>query len=331
MGVAVARVGYVRFAVLGVALGALGSIVGALSTSTLSLLLGRSIEGMGWVVAVVAIPVLMSCLAKPADKPVVLGIWGAFVPAGSGLMLLLAPVIQRIGGWQLTWWLCALVSIVATLGVVLIGQQHKKRFAILRHQSVKRPLKELRSVQAWGLFFCFFCYSFLFVSLTSFLPTILVEQSDLSLATASRWTAFVVLANMVGNMSAGPLIRRGIAPHVVMTLAASVAGLMALIAYSPLPYVVCIAAAFGFAMFSGLIPGSLFATAPRIASQPMATGILVGFMLQAAGLGQWLGPLLLTLLVEATGFWWHGGVLFLLLGLLGAAAARLGLSKLPTV
>ncbi len=328
LGITVARLGYVRFAVVGVALAGLGSVLGALSTSVSSLLLGRAIEGMGWVVAVVSIPALMSSLATKADKPIVLGIWGAFVPAGSGFMLLLAPVIQNAGGWQLTWWLCALISFSATVGVAYVGVTHKQRFAALRHQSIEHPIKEIRSVQAWGLFFCFFCYSFLFVSLTSFLPTILVEQTTLSLESASGWTAFVVLANMTGNMSAGRLIRRGIAPHLVMSTAAIVAGIMALLVFSPLPLAVRLASAFAFAGISGLIPGSLFATAPRVASQPMATGILVGFMLQAAGLGQWLGPLLLTKLVETTGVWWHGGLLFLFLGLLGAVSARLGLFQL---
>lgn len=328
LGITVARLGYVRFAVVGVALAGLGSVLGAVSTSASLLLFSRAIEGMGWVVAVVSIPSLMSSLATKADKPIVLGIWGAFVPAGSGFMLLLAPLMQNVGGWQLTWWFCALISLLATVGVALVGVTHKQRFAVLSHQSIKHPTKEIRSVQAWGLFFCFFCYSFLFVSLTSFLPTILIEQSAMSLESASRWTAFVVLANMTGNMSAGRLIRRGIAPFLVISAASLVAGVMALLVFSPLPLAVRITSAFAFAVFSGLVPGSLFATAPRVASQPMATGILVGFMLQAAGLGQWLGPMLLTKLVDTTGLWWHGGLLFLFFGLLGAVSARLGLIHL---
>ncbi len=329
LGVAVARIGYVTFATLGVALAGLGSILGAMSSSFPLLMLSRAIEGLGWIVAVVAIPVLMASLAKPADKPVVLAIWGAFVPAGTGVMLLLSPWIHDVGGWRLAWWLSAAASLLASVVVLLVGRRHQARFESLKHHSFKNPLFELRSRQAWGLFLCFFFYSFQFLSLTAFLPSILVEQDGMSLASASRWTACVILANIVGNITAGRLIRRGVPPHRVLAFAAAFIGLMALIALSPFPTVVRLAAAFAFAVIGGLIPGSLFATAPQLASRPAATGILIGLMLQAAGLGQWAGPLLLTKLVEVQGLWWHGGLLLLLIGIFGAISAKFALGKLP--
>lgn len=329
LGSIVARLGYVAFAVIGVALAGVGSVIGATADSISMLIWSRALEGLGWIVAVVAIPSLMARLASPSDTPVVLGIWGAFLPAGAGIMLLLAPFLQESGGWRLSWWVAAVASIVASVIVLEIGRRNKHRFAPLKQSSTINPWYEIKSGRAWGLFFCFFFYSFQFVALTSFLPTVFVTEGGMTLASASRWTALVILANIIGNLFAGRLIRHGVAVYKLLGVAAMSMGTMALITLLPLPILVRVCSAVAFSAMGGLIPGSLFATAPRVASKPAATGILIGLMLQAAGIGQWMGPVLLTLLVEATGFWWAGGLLLLFMAVMGAIAAIVGFRTLP--
>ena len=329
LGTVVARFGYVAFAVIGVALAGFGSVMGATSDSFSFLIVSRAIEGLGWIVAVVAIPSLMARLATPRDAPVVLSIWGAFLPAGAGTMLLLTPVLQSIGGWRLAWWVAAIASIIASLIILEIGRRNQQLYSPLKQSTTVRPWSEIKSVRAWGLFFCFFFYSFQFIGLTSFLPTLFVTEGDMSLAAASRWTALVLLTNAIGNFMAGRLIRGGVPVYRLLSVAALAAGAMALITLLPLPVYIRICSAIAFAVMGGLIPGTLFATASRVASKPAATGILIGFMLQAAGLGQWMGPMLLTRLVEATGLWWTGGLFLLMMAAMGAMAAFIGFRTLP--
>lgn len=329
-GTVVARFGYVAFAAIGVALAGVGSVLGATSESFSVLIVSRAIEGLGWIVAVVAIPSLMARLAKPSDTPVVLGIWGAFLPAGAGTMLLLTPFLQHYGGWRLSWWVAAAASFVASMIVLEIGRRHKQRFDLLRQGSTISPWSEIKSSYAWGVFFCFFFYSFQFMALTSFLPTVFVTQGDMSLASASRWTALVLLANTIGNLFAGRLIRRGVPVYKLLSVATVLVGVMAFITLLPVPITVRICSAVVFAVIGGLIPGTLFATASRVASCPAATGILIGFMLQGAGLGQWMGPVLLTHLVEGTGFWWVGGLFLMLIAAMGALAALVSFRSLPS-
>ena len=329
LGTVVARFGYVAFAVAGVALAGVGSIIGATSDSFSMLIVSRAIEGLGWIVAVVAIPSLMARLATPRDTPVVLGIWGAFLPAGAGTMLLLTPFLQSAGDWRLAWWVAAFASIVASVIVYAIGRQNLQLYASLKQSSTIKPWIEIKSIRAWGLFFCFFFYSFQFMALTSFLPTLFMTEGAMSLTSASRWTALVLLTNVIGNLLAGRLIRRGVPVSSLLSVAALSVGAAALITLLPLPIYIRICSAVVFAVTGGLIPGTLFATASRVASTPAATGILIGFMLQAAGLGQWMGPMLLTRLVEGTGLWWTGGLLLLLMATLGAIAAIIGFRTLP--
>ncbi len=327
-GTVVARFGYVTFAVIGVALAGVGSIIGATSDSFTVLIFSRAIEGLGWIVAVVAIPSLMARLATPNDTPVVLGIWGAFLPAGAGTMLLLAPFLQSNGDWRLSWWVAAFASVVASVIVLQIGRRHHHLFSPLKQSSTIKPWREIKSPQARGLFLCFFFYSFQFMALTSFLPTVFSTEGGMSLASASRWTALVLLSNTIGNLLAGRLIRRGVAVYKLLCVAAVSLGVMAFITLLPLPVYIRICSAIMFAVMGGLIPGSLFATAPRVACKPATTGILIGLMLQAAGLGQWMGPVLLTQLVEATGLWWTGGLFLMFVALMGAFAAIIGFRSL---
>ncbi len=330
LGTVVARFGYVAFAVVGVALAGVGSVLGATANSYSWLMLSRAVEGLGWIVAVVAIPSLMARLATPRDTPVVLSIWGAFLPAGAGAMLLLTPFLLRAGDWRMAWWVAAIASIVASIIVLEIGRRNQKLYSQLKQSSTVKPWVEIKSVRAWGLFFCFFFYSFQFIALTSFLPTLLVTEAGMSLASASRWTALVLLTNVIGNLAAGRLIRRGVPVYVLLGVAATSVGVLALVTLLPLPVYIRITSAILFAVLGGLIPGTLFATASRVASKPAATGILIGFMLQAAGLGQWMGPMLLTRVVEATGLWWAGGLLLMLMATMGVIAAFIGFRSLPS-
>ncbi len=328
LGLLVSRMGHMRFAITGVAIAGIGSVMGAVSPSFWTLLIGRAIEGFGWILAVIAIPALLNLLSTERDRPVVMGLWGAFMPVGAGLMLLAAPFVQSIGGWRLLWWVAATLSMV---GVGLILLVYRRHHDVLRSQSVllgKQVASDLKKRSAHALFLCFFFYSFQFVTLTSFLPTMLVSDSAYSLRTASMLGALVILANAIGNIAAGRLLRRGIEHWVILAVAGSVIGVMSLLVFTITEPGIRLGAALLFTSVGGLIPGTLFSTAPIIASTAAAVGVLIGFMLQAAGLGQVLGPLAITTLIERTGAWPAGGVLMLCAGLCGSAAA-FWLRKLP--
>jgi hypothetical protein len=84
------------------------------------------------------------------------------------------------------------------------------------------------------------------------------------------------------------------------------------------PVSMVITAGIVFSMVGGIIPGTLFAMVPLVASVPAAAGVLVGAMMQSSGIGQWLGPLALPAVVERSGSWVAGGVLMVAVGLSGA-------------
>ncbi len=354
-GVFVARLGYALFAVVGVGLCLFSSFAGAYSNTVFMLMLTRSVEGLGWIMGVVAIPVIMSALCADKDRPVVMGLWGAFMAVGAGTMLLLAPQLQMVGGWRLSWIAAAILSGAGAIAILIVCHKHAQTLSQLRPvvgratradsagsklstvqaaQTVSAPFKvvvaDLYTRGSVAAFACFLCYSFQYVSVTSFLPTLLVQDSGMPLPIASQWTALILIPNAIGNISAGWFINRGFKRSTILIAAALLMGVCALIALAIPNTTVRIVAALAMTGIGGVIPGTLFSTAAILASSAAGAGVVIGFMLTGTGLGNFIGPVLLTRIVEWSGHWYTGGLLCLFAGLVGAYFAR-WLKFLPAV
>lgn len=323
IGIVVARLGYVAFAIVGVSLGMVGSFIGLFSSSITFLMLTRLLEGLGWIMAVVALPVIMSSLSAAKDRPVVLGLWSSFMSVGTGLMLLLAPTLHAVGGWRLPWAVAGGLSLIgAMVAVFVCVQQRDNLHNNAKPQSVLLVKQDLYQRASIAAVVCFMCYSFQYVALTAYFPTMLVEDSGMPLSNASYWVALIVFFNGMGNFSAGWLIKFGLKRSHILIGASVLAGFFAMLAFAIQSAVGSIIFALLMTCVSGVIPGTLFSTAGLIASSAAATGVIIGFMLSGAGLGQILGPLALTRVVESTGQWYSGGLLCLAVGVVGAYFAR---------
>lgn len=321
VGVSVVRVGYVEFAIAGVGLCTFGSFCGAFATADSWLMVTRIFEGLGWLVGIVAFPALMGALAVPKDRPVVMGLLAAFMPIGTSLMLFLAPFFHSMGGWRFSWLFAAIVSFAGLAATIVVCRQQRVILNSLEVGKADGQLRDLMSRQALAILLCFFCYSFQYVSLLSYLPTLLIQESGLEIARASYWAAFIVLCNAIGNVSAGWLLKFGFKHHQILATAAVLMGIAAWVALSFPSPPIRISAALLLTAVGGLIPGTLFTTSTLLASTTAGAGIVVGFMLTGAGFGQFLGPIALTRVVEWSGHWSTGGVMNLLIGLSGACFA----------
>jgi MFS family permease len=294
LAVAVRRLGYAPFAIFGVGIVGVGSFIGSFADSMPLLLIGRSIEGLGWIISVIVLPALISALSTPKDRPLVMAAWASFMPVGAGTMLLSAPTFQAYGGWQLSWLVGSAVSILAAISVFVVVGNHRDGLSHLGATSGNFDFSDLRKRIVWLLSGCFLLYSLSYIPLISFLPLLLVETSTLTLGWASSIAAVVMLSNSVGSVSAGIYLRKGYDPVKVMVAGALVSGLCALFVFAPISSTpVRILCAFGFSMISGILPGVLFSTMPRAASTPSSIGLLLGLMMQFAGIGMLIGGVII--------------------------------------
>jgi|GEM_PF-6709250 len=118
-------------------------------------------------------------------------------------------------------------------------------------------------------------------------------------------TALVAWINVFGNISAGQLVHRGANPSVLIAIAAVSLLVGAWLVYgSSLPFwwrygVVLIVSA-----VMGLVPGSLFVLAARLAPRPEAVSTTIGLIQQGSALGQLVLPVIVGW-VATQSMGWH--------------------------
>ena len=308
LGLIIRRLGYVIFAVIGVATVGVGSFLGSFATSFQMLLVGRSIEGLGWIISVIVLPSIISALSSAKDRSFVMAGWASFLPIGAGTMLLIAPKLQEKGGWQLSWLVGSAVSFLAAAIVFLIARKYRQNLTHLGANSGQQNYSDLSKRIVWLLSGCFLMYSCSYIPILSFLPLLLVDTSGLTLVWASFIAALVMICNLIGSVSAGIFLRKSASPQRLILIGAVSSGISAMILFAPMSSAgIQILAAFMFSSLSGLIPGVLFSTMPKAASQPASVGLLVGLMMQLAGIGMLLGGVIIPGAVDFFNTWAAAG------------------------
>ena len=316
------RIGHLHTALTGLLISACGAFLGATASGIELLLLSRLIEGFGFILSIVALPSLMSQSATDQSRPLVMGIWGAFMPAGIGMSMLITPVLMEWHGWRGLWNDIGLIILIwgGVLFFTFRGIASKPRIDLGMGDFISNVLRLAPLLVVAG----FICYSSLYQSLTAFLPTILVTEYDVPLAKAAQFGAIVVVGNIIGNVGAGWLIGRGFTPWKLLTISFLAMGLCATLVFSSIsdPLLKTIAGFF-FSAFGGLFPGTAFVLAARFSISPSHMAMMVGLLLQGAGIGQTIGPLMVTSVVETLGSWDFANLVVAGMALTGLSCALL--------
>jgi MFS family permease len=151
----------------------------------------------------------------------------------------------------------------------------------------------------------------------------LVERRGMSIAAAGTVSAVAVAANAVGNMSAGALLRLGVPTWTILAFAFCLVGIASLgIFTDAVPVVVVAALAAASLGSTGLIPGSVYAAAPKLAPTSALLAITLGLINQVTNIGNLAGPATMALTVDRLG--WSGApVLFIGVAIAGVVVALL--------
>jgi len=299
------RLGTRRVMLAGLVLLALGSALGAGAPGVNSLLLTRVVEGMGFLMAVLPAPGLLRERVQHAPTLArALGWWGAYMPLGTALALLLGvPLIQWIG-WRGAWMALALVSLLAAAALLRwvpasVPGQAKPPPARLW----PRLSRTLSAPGPWLVAVAFFLYSGQWLAVVGFLPTI-YNQAGYSGTVVGMLSALAAGINMVGNIGAGRWLARGVPPGMLLTLGYVAMAIGALVAFGAQGHPVWqYLAVLVFSGVGGLIPGTLFGLAVVLAPGEDTVSTTVGWMQQFSSLGQFLGPPLVAWLAMQVGGW----------------------------
>ncbi|MCP5366448.1 MAG: MFS transporter [Hyphomicrobiales bacterium] len=300
------RVGHWRLAQVGLVLLGLGGCAGALATGPASLLASRLCEGVGFVAIVVSAPGLIVAATDARSRRLALSFWGCYMPTGSALTMVLAPLLLDAAGWRALW---------AVVGALALAWAGVYRLAARRAPAHTRALGPSRSLAGnmaasmgkagpWLISLCFGAYTAQWVSLMVWLPSFLVEQRGAGTAAAGLLTAGVVFANVPGNLAAGWLLGRGVARWVLVLAASAAMGFSAAGIFADgLPDATRYALCLVFSGLGGLLPASVLSSVPVFAPTPGQVGTVNGMLIQGSNVGQFFGPPAAAAVVAASGRW----------------------------
>lgn len=304
------RLGQLRVAVAGLLVAATAGLAGALADTAPMLIASRVGEGLGFFMMSVTLPALIIRLANDDNRNTAMGLWGAYLPLGAGLVMLVGGITIASIGWRGLWLVIALCGLGMLIALLRAAPPAPDA---VTQGSQGRMRQVLTTPGAVMLAVVFGCYSGQYMAVTSFVPLILVERAGWALPAAAAAGAFVMVANTAGNIAAGLLLSRGWRRRdLLLTACLAMASGAILVMSEELSPPVRIAGAVLFSSLGGMIPAALFAGVSRHAPSPQHISTVNGLMLQGVAIGQLLGPALTTFIVNASGGAWAWSLVYLL-------------------
>jgi CP family cyanate transporter-like MFS transporter len=328
--------GLKRSMLIGLVLIALASLLGGASQHVALLLALRALEGFGFLLVVLPAPGLVRRLVPPERMSLMLGVWGAYMPLATASALLIGPLWIEWLGWRAWWWLMAAATALMALWLARAVPDRGAAPVAAGATPMRWPTRlrhTLSSRGPWLIAASFAMYSSQWLAVIGFLPSI-YTQAGIGGAATGLLTALAAAVNMVGNIASGRLLHRGAKPttllaggFIAMALAAALAfaGTEGVGTHPVLRYLAVLA----FSMVGGVIPGTLFSLAVRVAPGEHTLSSTVGWVQQWSAAGQFIGPPVVAWAASQVGGWhltWLATGACSLLGLvLTALIARLPL------
>ncbi|MDO9505652.1 MAG: MFS transporter [Hydrogenophaga sp.] len=301
------RLGPRRVMLAGLVLLAMGSAMGAAAPGAGLLLLSRVVEGVGFLLAVLPAPgLLRRRVLHAATLSRALGWWGAYMPLGTALALLMGGGLLGQVGWRWAWVALSVLSLASaallarSVAPDVVSAAAKPGNGVAWGPRLRRTLT---SPGPWWVALAFFLYSGQWLAVVGFLPTI-YAQAGYAAATVGGLSALAAGINMLGNIGAGRLLSRGVPPGVLLALGFCAMGLGSVIAFAASGHPVAqYLAVLVFSGVGGLIPGTLFGLAVVLAPGEDTVSTTVGWMQQFSALGQFIGPPLVAWVATQAGGW----------------------------
>lgn len=317
------RVGHWRLVLVGLAALLAGSAIGAFAGGGAVLLFSRFLEGLGFIAVAVSVPSVILRAAAPGDRRLALGLWGAYMPAGTALMMLASPAVLALAGWRVLWGAAAALALL-WMAAMLIGGRAAPRSRMAEPTGSAIGNIRLSAAQpgTWLLALCFALYTIPWLALMVWLPSFMIETRGIGTAAAATLTALVVAMNVPGNLTAGWLLHRGARHWALIAVAAGAMGLCTLgIFAAALPDLLRYALCLAFSLVGGMLPTAVLSGAPVFAPGLGQVGTTNGMLVQGSNTGQVIGPPAVAAAVQAGGSWEAAGILMLAACIAAALAA----------
>lgn len=297
----VRRWGDRRLLGLGLMIVSVASFAGATQHDFTGLIVTRVIEGIGFVIVVVAAPTVLTRVVAPQQRNLVFSIWSTFMPAGIAISLFFGP---HFADWQQSWVAGGILTLLAALLLPLTTPRIVTTAAAATTVKLRQALASiLRARQPLLLALIFTTYNLQFFAVMAFLPIFLMQRIGLTLAAAGGVSAAVIAVNILGNLFAGVLLSRGLRARTLLAIASMLMGLAgASVFLSITPNAMLVPLCLLFSGIGGMLPATILAATPEAAPEPTLIPLSLGLVMQGIYLGQVVGPIALSSLVAYAGW-----------------------------
>jgi nitrate/nitrite transporter NarK len=251
-----------------------------------------------------------------------MGIWATWVPVGTVMMYLLAPVLTAWQGLSAVWWFGAGFAVLMFAAYAVFVRRPPAQQAGDRSAT---ELLDLRSALAnrniWLLALEFGCFNLALVSLGTYYPTFLNEVRGFALGRAAFVASIGTIMVLFSAPLAGWFSDRIGSRRLVFSLP-----FLALAVLLVFPFRVeggaIVAVMIVQGLIAGAVPTATFAAAPEVMRRPQWAGLGLAVVLIGQNLGQLVGPVLFGRLVDGLG-WVSAGNLLIGVCLVGFVSAWL--------
>jgi MFS family permease len=323
-GIVADRIGYRRTVVIGFFCLLAGTGLGGTAPGFAALLLGRFIEGLGYLAILVGGTPIAAAAAAERDRRAALGLLSSYFPCGMTAALLIAPLVLGLIGWR-GLWIASAAPIVALLALFLVWVP-RRDFGFATANAERLTLADVGATLArpgpWLLAAMFVIMSICNFSIMAWMPTFFAEELGFSTVEAALLTA-VFVASLIPFMAAsGWFMQRGLPRWAMLSAAAVAIGTLPLGVFAPdvAPFT-RLACAVPLALLSSFIAGAAYAGVALHGPDRRRFGAVTGVIVQGNTLGQFVGPPIIAALVVATGGWAGMRWLYPFVGVAGLAIA----------
>ncbi len=300
----------------------IGAALGALSQNMTGLLVSRVIEGIGTSFMAVLAPAIIGQWFPAEKRGTAMGIWSAWVPVGTVVMLIVAPALVVAAGWRAAWWLGAGYALAVTALYLAFVRPAPSTSSPLQNcgsgegSGVRleegagvRPEKGpgvsssqvLRNRNIWLLAAAFAAFNAAAIGMGTYLPTFLASQHGLALGPAA-WIASITSLITIFSAPAGGVLSDRIGSRKKPYLAGFAAAiiLLPLTGMVSLTGLIILVVITGFVL--GVIPTNIFAGAVEATGDPRQGGAAMAVIMVGQNAGMLLGPMIFGTLAQSAGW-----------------------------
>ena len=271
----------------------------------------RFTEGIGFLTISLCAPAILKRISQPETISFKMGLWSSYMGLGVSIAVFTIPFILEFLRWQQIWGILGLLCFVSALLIQLFLNLDTSSSTV--QTSVSSTQSSLSQIIGTTLthppIIClalvFACYASQWTSVTSFLPSLYVENG-LNLKTTGLLVSLVVVANLGGTFGAGMLLQKGWTTQMLLTIGfvgMFVTSILTFTTNSWLPFEIQFLNAVLFSMIGGVIPTTIFSMTLHYAPFASAAAASMGLVIQCSALVQFFVPPLSAAFVSATHTW----------------------------